>query len=263
LALGAGVQSSTLLLMSLAGELPRLDAAIFADTQFEPHAVYQHLARLERAAHAGGVPLYRVTAGSLRDDALDPARHHATLPLFVAHPDGARGMVPRQCTRFYKVAPLRRKLRELWVAAGRPTVPVEQWLGISREEAHRVRSSDVAYIQLHYPLIELGLTRADCQRWLQTHGWPSVPASACVACPFHSDQRWRQLRDGDPSGWAEAVAFDRAIRHGHPRTGSPPLNREAFMHRSLVPLDQVELDGPADRAVIDGFGNECEGMCAT
>ena len=88
LALGAGVQSSTLLLMSLAGELPCLDAAIFADTQFEPQAVYDHLARLERVAHAAGVPVYRVTAGSLRDDALDPTRHHATLPLFVAHPDG-------------------------------------------------------------------------------------------------------------------------------------------------------------------------------
>ncbi len=263
LALGAGVQSSTLLLMSLAGELPRLDAAIFADTQFEPKAVYDHLARLERAAQAAGVPVYRVTAGSLRDDALDPTRHHATLPLFVAHPDGTRGMVRRQCTRSYKVAPLRRKLRELWTQAGRPTTPVQQWLGISRDEAHRVRSSDVAYIELHYPLIQRGLTRADCQRWLAAHGWPDVPRSACVGCPFHSDQRWRQLRDTAPEEWAEAVAFDRAIRNGHPRQGSPPLNGEAFVHRSLTPLDQVELDGPADRAVIDGFGNECEGMCAT
>jgi len=261
LALGAGVQSSTL--MSLAGELPRVDAAIFADTQFEPQAVYDHLARLERAAHAARVPVHRVTAGSLRDDALDPTRHHANLPLFVANPDGTRGMVRRQCTRSYKVAPLRRKIRELWIAAGRPTTPVEQWLGISRDEAHRVRSSDVAYIQLQYPLIEQGLTRADCQQWLQTHGWPSVPTSACVACPFHSDQRWRQLRDRSPDEWAEAVAFDRAIRGGHPRLGGPPLRGEAFVHRSVVPLDRVDLSGPADREVIDGFGNECEGMCAT
>ncbi len=263
LALGAGVQSSTLLLMSLAGELPRLDAAVFADTQFEPRAVYDHLARLEDAARAAGVPVYRVTAGSLRADALDPTRHHATLPLFVANPDGTRGMVRRQCTRSYKVAPLRRKIRELWTAAGRPTAPVQQWLGISRDEAHRVRSSDVAYIKLHYPLIQQGLTRADCQRWLATRGWPEVPRSACVACPFHSDQRWRELRDTTPDEWADAVAFDRAIRGGHPRVGSPPLRGEAFLHRSVVPLDQVALDGPAERAVVDGFGNECEGMCAT
>lgn len=36
LSLGAGVQSTTVLLMSWAGELPPLDCAIFADTGWEP-----------------------------------------------------------------------------------------------------------------------------------------------------------------------------------------------------------------------------------
>src|SRR6266540_5820245 len=86
LSLGAGIQSSTLLLMSLAGELPRLDAAVFADTGWEPKAVYQHLDRLEATATAGGIPVYRVSAGSLRADALDPTRHFACLPLHVRRP---------------------------------------------------------------------------------------------------------------------------------------------------------------------------------
>ena len=34
--LGAGVQSSTVLLMSIHGELPHIDHAIFADTGWEP-----------------------------------------------------------------------------------------------------------------------------------------------------------------------------------------------------------------------------------
>ena len=53
LSLGAGVQSTTVLLMSLRGELPKLDAAIFANTQWEPQAVYEHLGWLmtESAAH--------------------------------------------------------------------------------------------------------------------------------------------------------------------------------------------------------------------
>jgi len=57
LSLGAGIQSSTVLLMSLAGELPRLDAAIFADTGWEPAAVYAHLKRLEQAAEELGIDL--------------------------------------------------------------------------------------------------------------------------------------------------------------------------------------------------------------
>ncbi|KKN55324.1 hypothetical protein LCGC14_0583140, partial [marine sediment metagenome] len=41
LSLGAGVQSTAVLLMSCQGVLPPLDAAVFADTGWEPKAVYR------------------------------------------------------------------------------------------------------------------------------------------------------------------------------------------------------------------------------
>jgi hypothetical protein len=91
LSLGAGVQSSCLLLLSLAGDLPRVDAAIFADTGWEPRAVYQHLTRLKAVAAKAGVPVYRVTAGNLRRDALDPGHRFASMPLHVRREDGGRG----------------------------------------------------------------------------------------------------------------------------------------------------------------------------
>ena len=41
---GAGVQSTVMLLMAAKGELsPMPDVAIFADTQFEPPHIYEHL----------------------------------------------------------------------------------------------------------------------------------------------------------------------------------------------------------------------------
>ena len=65
LSLGAGVQSSTLALMAACGEIsPMPDGAIFADTQSEPAAVYTYLDWLERQLP---FPVYRVTAGSLKD----------------------------------------------------------------------------------------------------------------------------------------------------------------------------------------------------
>jgi len=33
------------------------------------------------------------------------------------------------------------------------------------------------------------------------------------------------------------------------------------MHRSLVPLDQVDLSTAEDRGQLNLFLNECEGMC--
>ncbi|WP_091456503.1 hypothetical protein [Actinokineospora iranica] len=57
---------------------------------------------------------------------------------------------------------------------------------------------------------------------------------------------WKWLRDNDPDGWADAVAFDKAIRHGHPHATAQgqPLRGQYFLHRSCVPLDQADLDTP-------------------
>jgi hypothetical protein len=261
LVVGGGAPSTTLLLMSLAGQLPRLDAVVFPDTGFERPAVTEHLARLARVARSAGVAFYRVGAGSLRDDALDPASHDwAGLPLLVADGDGRGRRLPARCATRYRAAPVGRKVRELWRTAGRP--PVELWLGLAREDAARSPRALPDRLRYRFPLIERGLTRSDCKRWLAAHGW-AAPTAGCVDCPLQADLRWAELRDTTPDQWAEAVRLDRAIRGGHPRLGDPPLRGEAFVHRSLVPLDQVDLDGPADRAVIDRFGNECEGMCAT
>ncbi len=67
--LGAGVQSTTVFLMAHEGELPMIDYAIFADTQEEPKAVYQHLEWLKQVP--APVPTILVgTAGKLGDDLL-------------------------------------------------------------------------------------------------------------------------------------------------------------------------------------------------
>src|SRR5580693_1262892 len=55
LSLGAGWQSTTLLLMSIKGELPMLDAWVFADTQYEPEAVYAHLEWLKEQSTKAGI----------------------------------------------------------------------------------------------------------------------------------------------------------------------------------------------------------------
>lgn len=282
LSLGAGVQSTTVLLMSLAGELPRLDAAIFADTGWEPTAVYAHLVRLEAEAARAGLPVYRVSAGDLRNDALDPSHRFASMPLYVATPRG-KGKMRRQCTREYKITPIHRHLNQLRQQTG--AARVEQWFGISLDEPTRLRTPHVGWITNAYPLVGLRtwldghgrnrrgrvgdfpdarpLTRAGCHAWLTAHGWPQVPRSACCGCPFRTDAEWRHLRDTDPDGWADAVAFDHAIRNGHPTPPDRPrLRGQAFLHASLTPLEQVDLTTPADHGQgALAFAEECEGMC--
>ena len=62
LSLGAGVQSTTVALMAAVGEIkPMPDCAIFADTRWEPKAVYDHLDRLTAALP---FPVHVVSAGN-------------------------------------------------------------------------------------------------------------------------------------------------------------------------------------------------------
>lgn len=160
LSLGAGVQSTTLLMLSAEGRLPKLDAAIFADTGWEPTAVYEHLDRLEREiAQPAGIPIYRVQTGNIRNDALDPAHRFASMPLFVKNQDGGDGMTRRQCSAEYKIKPIKAQVRQLLGYPHPTPVPkgmyAEQWIGISRDEFGRARDADVLYARNTFPLLDL------------------------------------------------------------------------------------------------------------
>lgn len=257
LSLGAGVQSTTLLMLSAEGRLPKLDAAIFADTGWEPKAVYEHLDRLDRdIAQPAEIPLYRVSVGNIREDALDPQHRFASMPLFIKNQDGGDGMTRRQCSSEYKIKPIKRQVRQLLGHPHPAPVPrglyVEQWIGISRDEIGRVKDSDVKYARNVFPLLDLdgaadgrpGWTRDDCLRYLRASGWESTPKSACVGCPFHGNRQWRDLRDNHPAEWADAVDFDQAIRAGNARgnANGKPLLGEAYLHASRVPLAMAPID---------------------
>jgi len=244
LSLGAGVQSSTLLLMAREGELD-LDVAVFADTQWEPAAVYAHLEWLESVS---SVPIERVTHGDIRALTL-AATSFVSLPFYVEQPDGSQGMGRRQCSKEYKIYPIRRWLRERGASRTQPAALV---FGISLDEHQRMRDSGVGYAVHEYPLVQRRMTRGDCLVWLGQHGYPQPPKSACIGCPYRRNSEWRKLT---PAEFADAVAFDAAIRQQRGVRG------QQFVHRSCTPLLSVDLRNEQDRGQLEMFDEECEGVC--
>ena len=280
---GAGVQSTAIILLAIDGVLPKPDVAIFADTGWEPAAVYAQVDRLADALATIDVPLLRVSNGNLRLDAVDPDHRYASIPYFVQKEPGpcdpcaatgvlaselgggegdrcgrcrgtgwfdGKGMGRRQCTSEYKLAPITRKVREL-LGAKPPyfrRVPkgrvAEQWVGFSTDEVERANrrkdSQGVSYLTTRYPLLDLGMSRDDCIAYLTSKGWGDTEKSACIGCPYHGNRQWRELRDTKPDEWADAVKFDEAIRKGGSR--GLPLNGEAFLHRSRLPLSIAPID---------------------
>lgn len=182
------------------------------------------------------------------------------MPLFVRNLQGETAMLNRQCTQAYKLAPINRRVRELLgLAPGQRSVSVvcEMWLGISLDEASRMRDSRERWKKHHYPLIEKRMRRADCLEWLAANDYPIPPKSACLGCPFHADAQWRELQQ-DADEWQEIVAYDEEIRRGV-KGGSC----EAFLHRSLMPIGEVDFRTAEERGQRNFFLNECEGLCGT
>ncbi|MGW4200345.1 hypothetical protein [Streptomyces sp. NPDC004726] len=238
-----------MLALSAAGVLPTVDYAIFADTGWEPKAVYDHLDRLEREIAApAGIPVLRVSSGNIRKDALDPDHRFASMPLHILNENGRPGMTRRQCTGEYKIKPIKKQVRELLGYPYPARVPkgvfVEQWVGISTDEFHRAKDADVKYMRNRHPLIDLGWSRADCVRYLTSIGFAETPKSSCLGCPFHGNAQWRAIRDHSPEEWADVVEFDAAIREGNARANANGnrLLGQAFLHRSRVPLGEAPID---------------------
>jgi 3'-phosphoadenosine 5'-phosphosulfate sulfotransferase (PAPS reductase)/FAD synthetase len=228
LSLGAGVQSTTVLLLALDGRLPAFDAVVFADTGDEPAAVYEHLERLRAVAPM----IATVSAGRLADTVTST---FVPIPLY----DGRGGMGRRQCTYQFKLRPIRRYLRTLG------DDDVELSVCISTDEYLRAKDASVKWCRNVFPLLELQWSRADCVRYLaERWPWP-VTRSACVYCPLHTDAEWLELREHQPEDWAAAVAFDEAAR---------PFG---YVHRSGRPLPTAVLR-PEDAGQLT---LECEGMC--
>ena len=138
ISLGAGVQSSTMALMAADGELPKPDCAIFADTGYEPKAVYRYLEFLKKVLP---YPIYTVAKGNIRDDmiAARGTTNFVVAPFFTQETiTGKKGMIRRQCTADYKIVPIRKKIRQLCGVKPGKHFPkdkyVEQWIGISKDE---------------------------------------------------------------------------------------------------------------------------------
>lgn len=261
ISLGVGVQSSCMALMACRGEIgPKPDLIVFSDPGWEEEETYEYSKWLKAEIEKYGILVEFTSKGNIREDLLKAAEDGsrvASLPFFTLDDKGNTGMVMRQCTDEYKIQPVRRAVKRfLGVKTAREIKdPVTMWMGISTDEIERVKPSQERWIVNRYPLIEKMMNRLDCSNWLERNGYPVPPKSSCIGCPFHSDATWLDMKRNKPKAWEDAVMVDKAIRN------MPRMKGQVFLHRSCVPLDEVDLNENQLEFNFDGFGNECEGMC--
>jgi 3'-phosphoadenosine 5'-phosphosulfate sulfotransferase (PAPS reductase)/FAD synthetase len=266
LSFGAGVQSTSMFLMSVNGFLKKVDHVIFADTGFEPDYVYKQVERCEKIAKDNDIEFHTVRA-DFKDSHENIYTHtieatkgntsrYSGFPMYMK-----KGFIRRQCTNDFKIQPIRKKIRELLGLKkgqrARKEILVDQWIGISMDEIQRTRRNRDVWINNYYPLIEKNLNRNDCLNWIKENNLPIPKKSACINCPYHDNKTWLDMKKNRPDDFAKAVEIDYAVREAE--SLKYPFDVELYTHRSLQPLDKVEFDPNKDQ--LDMFDEECEGIC--
>jgi hypothetical protein len=271
LLLGLGLQSTALYYMSSKGQLPRVDYAIFSDLGKEGKATYQYLDfLLDWKAKHDGVPIVVCDSKNLFQDLTRPelAERFTSIPSFVKKEDGSVGILKRQCTSEYKIQViddyLRDSVYQLPKGARRPVT--EMWLGITLDEIERLAIPQERWKINTYPFVGYqvnargrvsktawtqAMNRADVESWYRRESLPLPPKSACVFCPYQSDQMWLWRKQNHPEDFAAAVQVDYAIRDSRIKG----IHNQVFLHRSCQPLDEVAFGSQLD------FWGDCSGIC--
>ena len=252
ISLGWGVQSFTMAVMSALGDLPAVEYAIHSDTRWEKENTYTFAEQWTPWLIEHGVNVVTVHA-PVSADLSDANSNNVLIPAYTLSPKGLDpaayvdgvdysgdmgsaieyqdGQLRRQCTKRWKIEPIRRFLlaecRRLNIDPAPGTI--EEWLGITMDEWQRAKDADVQYIQHRYPLLEARLTRQDCVNYLQRHSIPVPDKSACKFCPYQNMGAWRAQRRAGGKDWQTAVEIDNLIRDRRPPY---PL----YISRARLPL---------------------------
>lgn len=250
ISLGAGKQSSYMLLNALENKFEkRPDLAIISDTGCEPQYVYDYLEWLKiYVKQKYNFDIITVSKGNLMTDVINyvdgKTNRVSQLPFFLEN----GGIVMRQCTADYKIAPLRKYIQSI-----RDSKKVNLWIGISSDEIERMKTSPVKYINHYYPLIQNRIAIDRIVNWFDNSKQPIPGKSACLICPFHSDSYWKRFKREFENEFEIACQFDEKIRY------YPKLNKQAYLYRGSKPLRSVDFS--YQNSLFPELIEECNGLC--
>lgn len=248
LSLGAGVQSSTMALMASKGELGIVpEFAVFSDTQDEPDEVYDWLNTLKRLLP---FKVIQTTRSKLSSNLFQWG--FSQIPCFTKNLDGKSAKGKRQCTNHWKIEPMYKAMRVETGTVGKK-LPVDHFkvmVGISIDEATRMKPSRERSVENIWPLIDKNMSRNGCRAWLNNNGGFDPPKSACFYCPLKDNEAWARTAE-NPKLWPKVLAIDKLLNE-----------RGEYLHRSCKPMTEKPfLKNEPEYDQLNLFENECEGIC--
>ena len=260
---GGGVQSTAMLVLAVQGVIDA-DVAVFANVGDDSeHPASLRFVREVAQPWAAKRGLEVVEAHPVRGG------ERATIWGEIMRDDSARDIIPvygwsgkplsRSCTADFKIKTIGRELRARGASKESPATVM---IGISVDEIERAgRGRDEPWERRVYPLLDLGLTRSDCEQVIRDAGLPVPPKSSCFFCPFHRPLVWAEMRRDEPVLFEQAVRLERRMNERNKLRGREPV----FLTRFLKPLDEAVQEAQASLFDHDGPGESgCDsGYCWT
>ena len=261
LSFGGGVQSTAIAVLIAQNKIPKPDLIIFADTGREKFTTFDYM-------QAYTVPLLQTVGLTIQtlkaQDYLSPeyfkivsttqnGKRIIQIPAFTDN----GGKMPTYCSGHWKVDVIRRYLRQQAIET------CTMWLGISKDEARRVRQSSLKWIENFYPLIDgaitqrtnLILNRSDCLKIVEQAGLPPPPKSSCYICPNMSTNEWQALS-------AQEKALAQTIETDMQEAVKDTLTFKPFLHQSYIPISDV-IDGKYQQQALTLESACTSGFCFT
>lgn len=258
---GGGTQSMAALVLAAQGEIDYrlfMFANVGEDTEFPGTLDYMREHAVPFAAEHG-LELIELRRNSKYRSLLDKIRRLESSLAIPVRMDRTGAPGRRSCTTDWKIKVVAKELRRRGATVDTPAVV---GLGITMDEWQRVRSEidpTNPEQRRRYPLIELDLTRQDCQRIIADAGLPVPPRSACWFCPFHTGEEWQRLKRSSPELFEKACGLEELLQERRAKLGRDPVwmsgqgARERTTLRVLYSNEQLQLDSGDDAACDGGF----------
>lgn len=224
LSFGGGVDSSAILLHHIKVESLDIDHVVFADTGAEFEATYTNVNYFKSLCVELGLPFHIVRHG--KETITEWCLRLGIIPLMAGG--------SHICSKKFKGDVI-----QAWAANQGIDNPT-YLIGIEANEGSRIKrftkpkGDNASY---EYPLIEMGMTREDCNNFLLSHGL-DVRKSSCMFCPFMSqDEILEALQDSKSAKVIRAIedTFKRtsSVKHRAWLNAGKPLTKRKHAPRGM------------------------------
>lgn len=192
------------------------------------------------------------------------------MPFFTRNNQGVVGKTSvKACTGKFKINQMMKELRKLEgiKSFSKKEYKIIMYIGFSLDESARIKPSQSSYIENHFPLVWMGMTRTDCINYV-TNELGFIPrSSVCNMCYANDIDKIYDIYINDHTGYERLMELDEALENKH---DNHPLTNDLFMFKFQADnnirlknfdIEKYYLDWKEGKHKDSLFDNEQEFAC--